>query len=536
MPDGGELSVVIPTRDRWPVLRQTLGALAHQSVQGFETIVVIDGGEPARDDLPPGVTMIRVEHGGPGAARNAGVAASTRPLVLFLGDDMVPDEDLVAMHLEAHRRWQSPDAAVLGRVDWHPEVRDNRLLRWLDWSGTQFDFPTAASEAGFGRFYSCNVSVKRRLFDAVGGFDPRFVYYYEDLDLGWRLGQQGMRLYFEPAAVTHHLHSYDWNALERRFKGIGAGERLMHEIHPWFEPHYAARISAAESRGRIAPFWTRVSDLARGADTRLRRVARDRANARYHQQLAPAFSAGWWGDDDIRELREYLGASYDPELLTHHQRAVDDEEHAAPDETTFYRTSTAYLYDLSVFATSATKEPYRAAIRRVVPRGARLLDYGCGIGSDGLRFMHEGYCVEFADFDNPSAAYLRWRLQRRSVEAAVHDLERSVPDGYDLAYSFDVIEHIEDPYGFLGELERRAAFVAVNLLEPDPADTHLHRPLPIRDLLNRAARLGVLHYRRYHGRSHLVIYRTGRASPAGKVASRLRRWAPPVGRRLHLVD
>src|SRR5207248_483828 len=80
-----------------------------------------------------------------------------------------------------------------------------------------------------------------------------------------------------------------------------------------------------------------------------------------------------------------------------------------------------------VFAMSGTKLPYHGDLERIVPSGSRLLDYGCGIGSDGLRLLDRGYRVEFADFDNPSARYLRWRLDRREIAAAVHDVERDVP-------------------------------------------------------------------------------------------------------------
>ena len=77
-----------------------------------------------------------------------------------------------------------------------------------------------------------------------------------------------------------------------------------------------------------------------------------------------------------------------------------------------------------------------------MPPGSRLLDYGCGIGSDGLMLLEAGYRVEFADFDNPSTEYLRWRLEQRGFDAPVHDLDKDVPDGFDAAYAFDVIEHV----------------------------------------------------------------------------------------------
>ncbi|MFL5913840.1 MAG: class I SAM-dependent methyltransferase, partial [Gaiellaceae bacterium] len=164
------------------------------------------------------------------------------------------------------------------------------------------------------------------------------------------------------------------------------------------------------------------------------------------------------------ELRDYLGNGYSRSTLENYQAVLDREAREVGDEAELYRTSQAYLYNLTVFAMSPTKLPYLRELTAVVPPGSRVLDYGCGIGSDGLMLLEAGYQVEFADFDNPSTRYLRWRLDHRGIDAPVHDLERSVPGGFDAAYSFDVIEHVKDPYSFLDEMERRAALVEVNLL------------------------------------------------------------------------
>lgn len=165
---------------------------------------------------------------------------------------------------------------------------------------------------------------------------------------------------------------------------------------------------------------------------------------------------------------------------------------------------------------TGTKLPYLDELVRHVPPPARVLDYGCGIGSDGLMLLEAGYRVEFADFDNPSVAFLRWRLERRGFDAPVHDLDEHVPDGFDAAFAFDVIEHVPDPFAFLAEMERRARLVEVNLLAPDPFDQDLHHELPIRAMLRHVTRQRLVAYRLLHGRSHLVLYRPERSTPLGR--------------------
>lgn len=523
-----DLTVVIPTHGRPDILRRTLDGLESQTVTGFEVLVVVDGeDQPVPDD--PSVRTIVQPHAGPGVARNLGARTSDRALVLFLGDDMIPDPELVDAHLRRHDISPGDEAAVLGHIDWHPEASGGRILHWLDWSRSQFDFGSdEQGVAGFGRFVSSNVSLKRSFFLDAGGFDEEFSYYYEDLECAFRLDEHGMVLYYEPKARAQHLHHYDLATVRRRFEGIGTGEWELARKRPEFEPFFRGRVARATARPEASPLWPLVVDRVPPRLEGLRRRAEDRANAWYYQQVAPGFLDRWHAQTDLEELQAYLGDRYDESLLFGHEAAVDDEEHRSADEATFYRTSEMYLYDLTAFAMAGTKVPYLRDLQRLVPRGSRLLDWGCGIGTDGLRLIDSGHDVAFADFANPSTEYLRWRLERRGIDASVYDLDRgAIPGGFDLAYSFDVIEHVQDPFDFLAELEQRAGLVMVNLLEPAPDDTHLHRPLPIDDLIAHAMHKGLVHYRRYHGRSHLVAYRSGEPTRAGRARSFVERYVTP---------
>lgn len=214
-------------------------------------------------------------------------------------------------------------------------------------------------------------------------------------------------------------------------------------------------------------------------------------------------------DRELAELRAYLGDGFDERALEDRKGVMAEELDRAGDEATLYRTSQGYLYDLTAFAMTGLKHPYLDLLVAAVPPPARLLEVGCGIGSDGLALLELGYDVTFADFDNPSTRYLRWRLERRGFpNQRVLDLDREAPpDAFDLAYAFDVVEHVDDPFGFLARMEAAARLVAVNLLAPMDDGVPLHtRALPVRALLGHVARRRVLRYRLWHERSHVVLY------------------------------
>ena len=220
----------------------------------------------------------------------------------------------------------------------------------------------------------------------------------------------------------------------------------------------------------------------------------------------PDARLGFDAGREEQELREYLGECFDLNRLRQYEHQLAAEFAAAEDEQSFYRTSVAYLYNLTAFAMTGTKLPYLRELIRRVPPGARVLDYGCGIGSDGLMLLEAGYDVAFADFDNPSTAYLRWRLRQRGLDAPVHDLDVGVPGGFDAAFAFDVIEHVSDPFALLAALEQRAGLVEVNFLEPIPGDQDTHHRLPVDALVRHSAARRLHFYRVLHRRSHLVVY------------------------------
>jgi GT2 family glycosyltransferase len=297
------LSIVIPTVDRHEILSRTLDRLRRQEADpdSFEVIVVVDAKDRAPAEVAdiaatalPGARVSVAERPGASAARNVGWRAAEGGLVLFIDDDVLAAPALVSEHLRSHRRHPETEVGILGRVSWANELRVTPFMRWLD-GGVQFDYERIdGTEAGWGRFYTANVSVKRGLLDQVGGFDEdRLPFGYEDLDIAYRMSQRGFRLLYDARAAAEHLHPMDVELWRRRMRRVAFAEREFVRLHPEIEPYFhrmlsqAASVPQARGRGIVLARW-----VPRWIPWLGPRVWTS-VDLAYKQALAPDFLEAW---------------------------------------------------------------------------------------------------------------------------------------------------------------------------------------------------------------------------------------------------
>jgi 2-polyprenyl-3-methyl-5-hydroxy-6-metoxy-1,4-benzoquinol methylase len=95
-------------------------------------------------------------------------------------------------------------------------------------------------------------------------------------------------------------------------------------------------------------------------------------------------------------------------------------------------------------------------------RGKRVLEVGCGIGTDSINFARAGALLTAVDLSAESLRIARERADLMGVadridfrQANAEELTSVVDDGpYDLVYSFGVIHHTPDPEAALAEIHK----------------------------------------------------------------------------------
>jgi glycosyltransferase involved in cell wall biosynthesis len=209
------LSVVIPTRNKVELLVRTLAALRAQDLgdAGWEIVVVDDGSTDATAATlaelagSPGIPVRVVSPAcnvGRAAARNLGWQRAAGRWILFLDDDILAPPGLLAAHLAELAA--DPRRGTIGPAVTDPAIVDGAHFYYLDTRGVAKLGPGSAPAR---YFVTQNAAVPREGLAAVGGFDEGFsAYGFEDMDLGFRLEEWGVRFVVLPFPVPLHIHHH----------------------------------------------------------------------------------------------------------------------------------------------------------------------------------------------------------------------------------------------------------------------------------------------------------------------------------------
>jgi glycosyltransferase involved in cell wall biosynthesis len=237
---GASVVICVYTEERWDDIVAAVDSVRSQEVRPDEVLLVVDHNPALLDRaaraFPADVRVLaNARRQGLSGARNTAVAAATGEVVVFLDDDaaarpgwlralLAPyaDPDVLAVGGVAHPRFPAgrplllPSGGVTGELDW---------IVGCTYTGQ----PTARAEVR--NLMGCNMSVRRAVFDRVGGFAEdlgrigRNPLGCEETELCIRTRQvyrragREARIVFEPAARVDHRVGADrvrWSYLYRR--------------------------------------------------------------------------------------------------------------------------------------------------------------------------------------------------------------------------------------------------------------------------------------------------------------------------------
>lgn len=218
-----QVSVIVPTFRRPAALSSTLRALSALNFPPgrYETIVIDDAADEATRELVeetarsavPDIRYFAQPNSGVATARNRGAQLARGDVLIFLDDDMLVEPNHIRRHLAA--RASHGDCVVNGHWDFAPEVK--KALTATPFGRFRIEVEDWVREGiakrplDDGRVMpaavtACNMSIDRRRFLELGGFDESFPFAgFEDYEFSHRAADAGCRFIYD--AEIHLLHN-----------------------------------------------------------------------------------------------------------------------------------------------------------------------------------------------------------------------------------------------------------------------------------------------------------------------------------------
>jgi N-acetylglucosaminyl-diphospho-decaprenol L-rhamnosyltransferase len=263
--------VVCVTYNPGPELEELARSLTAATTHPVHLVLADNG---STDDRPD---RVAAAHGGQvvrtggnlgyGRAANEGARGGDEPWVVVVNPDIVWQPGSLDALLAAAERY--PDAGAFGPALLNPDGSVYPSARALPsftqgaghavfarlWPGNPWtrayqrrQESADATERDAGWLSGACLLLRREAFDAVGGFDPGYFMFFEDVDLGERLGRAGWRSVYVPTARVMHIGGTSWrDRPARMIRAHHASARRY--LHRRYDRWYQAPLRLAITLG-----------------------------------------------------------------------------------------------------------------------------------------------------------------------------------------------------------------------------------------------------------------------------------------------
>jgi O-antigen biosynthesis protein len=225
-----KVSVVVCAYDAAKTLDDCLAALERLTYPDFEIIVVDDGSRDATAKIAGrhfSAQLIHVPNGGLSAARNIGLGLAAGEIVAYTDADVRVDPDWLTFLIQP---FLTSDFVAAGGPNIVPadDPAMAQCVARAPGGPTHVLLDDRVAEHVPG----CNMAFRREALLAIGGFNPTYLRAGDDVDVCWRLQEQGGRIGFASAALVWHHHRTSVKQYWHQQVGYGEGEAWLKLHHP----------------------------------------------------------------------------------------------------------------------------------------------------------------------------------------------------------------------------------------------------------------------------------------------------------------
>ncbi|MDD5088845.1 MAG: glycosyltransferase, partial [bacterium] len=211
-----DVSIVIPVYNRWQLTQQCLESICETSDRASYEVIVVDNHSTDETNrvlqaVEGDVTVLRQpENRGFATACNAGARLAQGEFILFLNNDTVVKPgwlDALVNCARAAENIGAVGAKLLypsGDVQHAGIAISEKRVPYLIFQHFGSDHPAVCETRDMQAVTGACMLVRKTVFAQAGGFDEAYHNGFEDVDLCFRLRQEGRRIVYCPEATVIH--------------------------------------------------------------------------------------------------------------------------------------------------------------------------------------------------------------------------------------------------------------------------------------------------------------------------------------------
>ena len=231
LPRYPRVSVVICAYNAERTMDACLASLRMLRYPDYEVVIVNDGSKDATQAISeryPEFILINQENRGLSVARNVGAARATGEIIAYTDSDCVVDPDWLSYLVD---KFVDGGYVAVGGPNF-PPPEDSAVAAYVAASPGGPTHVLLNDEVA-EHIPGCNMAFTKRALEEVGGFEAIFAAAGDDVDLCWRLQNEGHVIGFSPAAMVWHFRRNTVRDYLKQQRGYGKAEALLYFKHPY---------------------------------------------------------------------------------------------------------------------------------------------------------------------------------------------------------------------------------------------------------------------------------------------------------------
>jgi len=230
-----KISVIIVNYNGKKLLEKCLESLFKTDYNNFEVILVdnnsTDGSMEFVTKNYPKIIVIKLDSNkGFAEPNNIGAKIAKGEYLLFLNNDTVTTTNFISEMIKVLEKDEK--IAICQSLLLKPDGNIDSSGDFIDKMGIVYNSKTKTDEIKeISSARGASMLIRKKIFDKLGGFDEKFFFSFEDVDLGWRSWILGYKVVIVPNSIVYHSAGKTSSNLKPEVAFHGLKKSISHENH-----------------------------------------------------------------------------------------------------------------------------------------------------------------------------------------------------------------------------------------------------------------------------------------------------------------